>query len=83
MSHQDWKSGTLLYLRQRFYVPFEALTFISHSMEEYYRKKLACVKVHKKANVHHYCVLSKKIFFTIIAILVYNRVTIRSFKRGI
>ena len=47
-AHDDWKSGTLLYLRQHFFIPFEALTLISHSMEENYGRKLICLKVGKK-----------------------------------
>ena len=63
MSHDDWKSGTLLYLRQHFFIPFEALTLISHSMEEYYGRKLICLKVGKTTVSTILIVYHKSILF--------------------
>ena len=45
MDNDDWKSGTLLYLRQRFFLPFEALTYVSQIMEEYHQRNLNFLKV--------------------------------------
>lgn len=45
ISDREWKSGTLLYLRERFYVPYEGLEFIDTAFEEYVERKMSALKV--------------------------------------
>ncbi len=45
VSDREWKSGTLLYLRERFYMPFEALEFVDSAFEDYAERRLTKFQV--------------------------------------
>lgn len=40
-----WEAGILLLLRQRYYLPFDALMEVSSAIHEHYEMKLAIIQV--------------------------------------
>lgn len=45
LTNKEWISAQLLYLRERFYLPFEALEFVASILKDYKGKTIASIKV--------------------------------------
>lgn len=45
LSDKESKSGSLLYLRETFYLPYEALEYVDTTLEEYAERKVEALKV--------------------------------------
>ncbi len=61
----EWEVAALLRLRQKFYLPFEALLCVSDAIHQHHDKKLQQVKVIYLKSVIIVCEINKFIFCTL------------------
>ena len=59
-----WEAGILLVLRQQFYLPFEALLFVSDAIHENYQKSVATIHVMISINCYIVFQLYNNRFYT-------------------